>query len=124
MKTIALLLSVTAVLPTSHEPRAARVALACESGCSSADSLQVAEALRVGLGRYGVAVRPQFAGDRNLPLIVSGRITSDSGRVRVSAEIIEGSAEVARYALDAEHRDLSNQVQRMGERFARAIARP
>jgi TolB-like protein len=80
--------------------------------------------LQVGLGRYGVAVRPHFAGDRNAQLIVNGRITSDSGRVLVSAEFIEGTSEVARYSLRAEHQDLSSQVQRMGERFARAIAKP
>ena len=104
--------------------RFTRVALACESGCVSADSLQVTDALRAGLSHHGVTVVTQRTARENLPLLVTGRITVEDGTIRVSAELMEVDYEISRYSLVAQRQELSAQVQRMGERFGRALIRP
>lgn len=102
-------------------PRFTRVTLSCESGCVSADSVQVAEALRAGLSHQGVTVVVKRTAREDLPLLVNGRITVEGGEVRVTAEFLELEHEVSRYAVLSPRADLTAQVQRMGERFGRAL---
>lgn len=104
--------------------RFTRVALACESGCVTADSLVVTEALRAGLAHHGVTVVALRTARDNLPLMVTGRITVEGGVVRVSAELVELEHEISRYSLLAPRKELTAQVQRMGERFGRALLLP
>ena len=105
-------------------PRFTRVALACESGCVTADSLQVAEALRAGLSHTGVTVVVRRTARDDLPLLVTGRITVEGGEVRVAAEFVELEREVSRYTVLSPRTDLTVHVQRMGERFGRALLHP
>ncbi|MEO5816470.1 MAG: hypothetical protein ABIT20_14450 [Gemmatimonadaceae bacterium] len=51
MITLALLLGITSTTALPLAPRFTRVEHTCETGCVSADSTQVAEALRAGLAR-------------------------------------------------------------------------
>ena len=75
------------------------VALACESGCVTADSVQVAEALRAGLSHTGVTVVVRRAVLNDLPLLVTGRITVQGGEVRVAAEFVELERELSRFTV-------------------------
>ena len=104
--------------------RFTRVALACESGCVTADSLQVVEALRAGLSHAGVTVVVRRAARNDLPLLVTGRITVEGGNVRVAAEFVELEREVSRLTVLAPRADLATHVQRMGARFGRALLDP
>lgn len=101
--------------------RFTHVALACESGCVTADSVQVAEALRAGLSHTGVAVVVRRTARYDLPLLVTGRITVEGGEVRVAAEFLELEREVSRFTVLSPRVDLTVHVQRMGERFERAL---
>jgi len=103
--------------------RSAQIALACESGCATADSVQVADAIRTGLAHHGVTVTQQSLG-REFPLLVTGRITIQGDSVRVAAELLELHHEISRYTVLAPRTELSAQVLRMGERFGRALLRP
>ena len=103
--------------------RSAQIDLACESGCISADSLQVADAIRVGLARHGVTVMRHTNG-RELPLTVTGRITVQGDTVRVAAEFLELEHAIARYTVRARRTDLTVQVLQMGDRFGRAVIEP
>lgn len=115
------LAAASALLAPSHFTR---VALACESGCVSADSLQVAEALRAGLWHTGVTVVARRTAREDLPLLVTGRITVEGGAVRVAAEFLELEREVSRFTVLSPRTDLTTRVERMGERFGRALLHP
>jgi hypothetical protein len=105
-------------------PRYTELALACDSGCVSEDSVQVAEALRVGLAHEGVTVVRARTAHDNLPLLVSGRIKVEGRTVRVSAELLEVDRSVSRYSVVATREEVAAQVRRMGERFGRALLQP
>jgi hypothetical protein len=120
--TALLLLGMGSSLPAPA--RFTRIALACESGCVSADSLQVSDALRAGLSHHGVTVVTRRVARESLPLLVTGRITVEDGVVRVSAEFVELDREISRYSVRASHQELSAEVQRMGDRFGRALIQP
>ena len=117
----ALLVSATVVAFVPS--RSAQIELACESGCVSADSVLVANAIKAGLSRHGVTVTQQTHG-RELPLLVTGRISVQGDTVRVAAEFLELQKEISRYTVRTPRTELSAQVQKMGERFGRAAIRP
>lgn len=124
MTRLTALFGLAMVSPLLAPARFTRVALACESGCVTADSLQVAEALRAGLSHAGVTVVVRRAARDDLPLLVSGRITVEGGEVRVAAEFVELERDVSRFTVLSSRADLTIRVQRMGERFGQALLHP
>src|SRR3954471_11437944 len=93
MLAAALILSATAA--TVPPVRSAQIIMTCESGCSTADSVQVTDAIRSGLAHNGVAMVQSDS--REYPLLVTGRITVEGNVVLVAAEFTELQKVISRY---------------------------
>ena len=136
------MLTAMAVAMIVVQQRAVSVDLVCDSGCVSADSLEVVTALRAGLtqSKFGasngravmVRGRIESSSARSgpiatppvspLPLSVTGRITLEAGQVRLAAELFEGQRAVARDTILVSREDVPVQVKRVGVRLGTALS--